>query len=513
MKMLLLNLGLLFAISAEAQFPLFYKVLPTPVYSTHQSDFGLHIIVSGHQLIVSDLFGNEFGQRSVNLFKLDSVANIVKQLRIDGSSQDIWFANSSFCHDNDGNLFFTGGSTITLDDQPTAILKTTENLDSIWLKYYSDNIHISGGYSIQEMPDGNLLLLTSEGYYNFFLWLKLTKIDKNGTIIWQKMISGSLDHILATSLFPTMDGNFLVTAREVYGVHPGQSLPQESALITKVDPEGDVLWTRNTTNDFTDPNTHPIATPLKDGSFAFVWDTLSASNDSLQNVLFKAINCIDLNGNFIWKLPLFAFGGGTIEALKTTANGDILGCGGFQPYDNQVHSFRSHGWLFRASPQGQLLWQRFIMDSTLLQYPVGSIVFTDLAEAPDGGILVTGQLIDSSSKVVVLSLNSEGCLSPACANDAFQYLSPTHEPVRDKLASISLIPNPSDEFVHVKLADLEIKDECLEVFDLTSKRVFLQLFSGQESDIPTMQLPNSVYSVRITQKGIPVAIGKLAVIH
>ena len=76
MKMLLLNLGLLFAISAEAQFPLFYKVLPTPVYSTHQSDFGLHIIVSGHQLIVSDLFGNEFGQRSVNLMALARISGL-----------------------------------------------------------------------------------------------------------------------------------------------------------------------------------------------------------------------------------------------------------------------------------------------------------------------------------------------------------------------------------------------------------------------------------------------------
>lgn len=171
--------------------------------------------------------------------------------------------------------------------------------------------------------------------------------------------------------------------------------------FTATDPEGATGW----------------ALTMPNGDVAVTWATpdtvINGDEDAFPYRKFVA--CLDgENGNQLWKVFFEEEWIKEIAGIKLARNGDIIGVG--------TDLGEGSGWLFRISPQGQLLWEHTY--DNLTNPDIGGLwggcQLYDLCETPDGGIAATGYIVKKNadnqweSDVWLLKVDANGCLTPGC---------------------------------------------------------------------------------------------------
>lgn len=107
-------------------------------------------------------------------------------------------------------------------------LKLDSNGDTIWLKSYSRNSDITGGYGLQTRDGGYILLGKYQGR------ILIVNTDSYGDTLWSKTFGGqtfnpySFDH--------TEDGGYIISGYVAKN--------NQDAFIMKIDSLGDTLWTK-----------------------------------------------------------------------------------------------------------------------------------------------------------------------------------------------------------------------------------------------------------------------------
>jgi hypothetical protein len=106
-----------------------------------------------------------------------------------------------------------------------------------------------------------------------------------------------------------------------------------------------------------------------------------------------------------------------------------LGAGYVDKLDNGIG-----GWVFAMSQEGELLWNREIVD---LRFPAKLSLFNAVEESEDGGVILIGYIIDTLSNsqennqnIWLVKLDSLGCLDLKC-ND-LQIITNNLDPVSEK---------------------------------------------------------------------------------
>ncbi|MBK8473818.1 MAG: T9SS type A sorting domain-containing protein [Sphingobacteriales bacterium] len=164
----------------------------------------------------------------------------------------------------------------------------------------------------------------------------------------------------------------------------------------------------------------------------------------------KFVACLDGDtGNQLWRVFFDEEWGKEIAGIKIARNGDIIGVG--------TDLGEGSCWLFRISPQGQLLWEHTYDNLTYPNAAVwGGCHLYDLCETPDGGIAATGYMVKKNannqweSDVWLLKVDANGCLTPGCTEMIIDVGVSVAEPVAPSLqGSYAVYPNPASNYIQL----------------------------------------------------------------
>lgn len=287
------------------------------------------------------------------------------------------------------------------------------------------------------------------------------------------------------------------------------------AVVRRTDTQGVPIWESQLNNTHSE-NTGFCLVSMPNGNVAVSW----ASPDTVINgdedayPYRKYVACLDgQNGEVLWRVFFEEEYKKEIRGLRIADNGDIIGVGGYIG--------ERSGWLFRISPQGQLLWERTYDHLNATSFTWGGSTLYDLAEAPDGGIVATGNIVKLNASntmepdVWLLKVDANGCLTPNCTEmvvDIGVGVEPAAPPTNPTAPHGLLVPNIA---VHQVDAYYTLTDHShpatLSLYDLQGRLALqqpLNSYQNQQS-VGISHLPDGFYLYQFTQHGQVISSGKL----
>jgi hypothetical protein len=291
-------------------------------------------------------------------------------------------------------------------------------------------------------------------------------------------------------------------------------------VINKIDSLGAIRWI--TTFDpeglFVEGTVFATATP--DGGIAANWARNSHTSAISREV--PVVYKLDEDGDIVWETPFYVprQRSITVGNLFTVSNGDIIGLGSFDDREfNGTNEEVSCSWIFRISPQGEVLWERRICELQS-QWKMSGLLSG--AELPDGSLAFTGFYADTIPdmgpnsyrlRTYLLRVASDGCLQPGC--DTLTVVTSTSEALpapTPKLPVLDISPNPASQSTVVGFDGVELPVGAqLRIYDALARTVTeVPIPLGSTSlALSVHDWPPGVYLLHIERGGIVYARGKL----
>ncbi|MEH7442057.1 S8 family serine peptidase [Bacillus sp. JJ1122] len=247
--------------------------------------------------------------------------------------------------------------------------------------------HVFGDYLLDW---GNDIVETKNGYYvtgykgtpaegetQSKTDIFLAKINKDGSIAWEKMIGEQEKYEGANSLIATLDGNLIFA-----GNKEGEMGGENMAYVVKLDTNGHVLWDK--TYDSQTSITSDRIIQTKDGCYIIAGDIMS--NDPWRKEEFFLIK-IDSLGNEIWRKSMGTEARDYLYDLIENESGEILVTGEHYTLEWKGWEIEeSHrGYLAKFTHDGQLVWEKTIDNG-------GNNMLHEFIKTPDGHYSVVGSI-------------------------------------------------------------------------------------------------------------------------
>lgn len=282
------------------------------------------------------------------------------------------------------------------------VVKLDKSGTKAWQKAYGgsnmDNFRsvtasADGGYllaGVTQSNDGDVSGNHDNGNVNYFdAWV--VKIDKAGTLIWQKTLGGSKsDHPYAITA--TSDGGYVLAGwttsndGDVSGFHGGSS---QDAWVVKLDKDGNTIWGKAFGGTRIDEALSIVNS--SDGGYVMAGLTTSNNGDVSGNHgntgTFDAwVVKLSKEGNLIWQKTL----GGTaydaiLSIIRSGDNGYVL-AGMTRSNNGDVsgnHGGERDAWVLKLDESGNLIWQKTLGGSGV---DMAASIVTNL----DGGYTMAG---------------------------------------------------------------------------------------------------------------------------
>lgn len=290
-----------------------------------------------------------------------------------------------------------------------------------------------------------------------------------------------------------IDSNFVVSSNME---NIGGDSSMDTKQITKFDNEGNILDTFFAPNyDIGSSDVPPEMIVMPDGRYVITHNI----NEFIQNFIPQIVCIEPTTKEFCWKYD-YASSLDTsrivsIGQLSLTQNGDILGTGN----DNiELHGSGNY-YVFRLSPDGEMLWQRtFVRQDENDNYIRGG--FRDVQELSDGSILAIGS--NGDGQIGMMRLSADGCLMDKyCEPLNFLGGSTSVIETMDKKEFI-VYPNPATEKITINLEPLTAENITVISIEGTImiKRDFTSLDLNQ-LEIDVSSFPSGVYGIIINEEG------------
>jgi len=414
----------------------------------------------------------------------------------------------------DGSMYISGKVETNGSPYDIFLMKTNAEGESSWMHTYGGAFEDYNA-TVLFHSDSTLLFLNqltlSNNVNDFTIWLMET--DLEGNVLWEKTFDGGYSIANSKDVLLLDNGDFFIsyTTCESSGVCTPDFF--QTLAITRFDKNGEELWT----NDI--------------AYFEDIYIGGTAVMEALDNggavVSFYRMNFeegwhyppiliwVDSLGNVVNQYDFPADSERYIRDLHKTTSGTIIGVG----YADMLE-LGLGGWVFAMSQEGELLWSRDIND---LRYPEQWGRFNAVQEAENGGLIITGFIIDTlenssdenGSQVWLVKLDSTGCLEPDCG--AVQVISSSVETEKTTESEpFRIYPNPvsgkdcllerNPAFADSQKLDIEIADSL--------GRIIWQKSDSADTvvQLETSHFKQGIYFVKIEdEQGKIIQVEKLVI--
>lgn len=189
------------------------------------------------------------------------------------------------------------------------------------------------------------------------------KFTATGDTAWSK-VYGTTEDEYGMCLLATSDGNLIVAG--IWGGFSGQN----GLYMVKINPAGDVIWTRQfPANNYLSPNQ---LLEMKNG------DLLLSADYNTQGAQLASIRRFKADGSLLWQKDDTA--NTTASASVEMADGSIVTCG------SKMESFQGQAWVRRSDAAGNKIWDK----------NYGSEMETegamDIKQSADGSMVIIGNI-------------------------------------------------------------------------------------------------------------------------
>lgn len=344
--------------------------------------------------------------------------------------------NQGFHIHNDSTYYLSAFMFTADADHDGVIIKTNEEGDSLWMKRYG-TLHFDALNNILPYRDSTLLVLGSYGTGNQLVDLKtwLYIADLDGNILDEHFYGEQFGTSIAQDLIWAHDSTLLLsyTACETPNCNVAES---NNLHIARLNNDLEVLWDNPVWEVYVSSVNHAVL-ELDDGNIAV---STHRHNDQGGALTPPVLLWLDENGNLTdqYEFPVNRLS--EIHDLFQTNNGLIIGAGNADIFEEGIRE--SAGWIFAFSPEGEMLWNRYIKDG---RTPFTSSQFFTGLELEDGSLVFGGEITDTisgTSDLWLVKLDADGCLEPGCSE--LQVVTPTRE-IALLQEQFEVFPNPVEQ--------------------------------------------------------------------
>jgi outer membrane protein assembly factor BamB len=267
---------------------------------------GDHVILAGY----TSSYG--MGGYDLWLVELDAGGVAVRQGTVGGSGDD--FALSA-CNTSDGMMAVTGSTTTGATTMsPDVLLIKLQTTGTLQWQAALGGSYTDEGRSIIETSDGSYVVAGMTGTAGLSSKALIVKLDRTGTVVWQKAFGSGTVQAEASDVVESADGN-LVVAGFV------EELLDRQVLVMKLDGSGGVLWTRSIGT--VAPEEGFALHACADGGVLVAGKIEETFDGSM--LLFK----MDADGVILWQKVIDIAGSvDAAYALEELPSGDIIVAGG-----------------------------------------------------------------------------------------------------------------------------------------------------------------------------------------
>lgn len=245
------------------------------------------------------------------------------------------------------------------------VLKMDANGNIVWQKVLTGNIQVYEINSVQPTADGGFIAVggaqTLDSSKNGAFVIKL---DASGNTVWQKIYGRAGYQDEAYSALWTSDGGYILTGRvSSWG----------GLWICKLDNAGNILWQEGYG---TDAPGHSTIVPTSDGNYLV---SFTAQTNSANVHYYNAILKLDGSGKVIWQKRYGMNDWDYVSSVVPTSDGGYIFAG-------TTYSFgRGNGdaWVAKLDGSGNIAWQK--------AYGLnGSDDASSITPTSDGGYIISG---------------------------------------------------------------------------------------------------------------------------
>ena len=239
-------------------------------------------------------------------------------------------------------LFFVG--EISLDGISTDIwvVKVDQNGDLVWQNIYNYYRLYNSGNSIEQTADGGFIVVGSAASYDehgdLNRNLRIMKLDKDGTFLWQKIFDGGASE-RGHSVLETSNGDFVVA-----GYTASTGAGESDAWILRLNNIGNVVWQKTYGGASADIAYSIYATD--DAGFVVAGSTESFGAGQIDAWVFK----VNGSGDLLWQKTYGNEYDDGLYSIYQSVDGKYLVAG----YTELASFGRSDAWAFKLDGNGNV---------------------------------------------------------------------------------------------------------------------------------------------------------------
>ncbi len=273
--------------------------------------------------------------------------------------------------------------------------------------------------------------------------------------------------------------------------------------LIKFDSLGNVMWTYPA--EYSEVGRFPHLTLTPDGGVVLAWHKEDFETiDPIYPLPSKLLK-IDTWGTLEWEYTFESIYPKELGTLFTTTDGDIVGIGLEELYDSPDTDYEvTAGWIFCMSPEGELKWERNLLDSRYLASGLGMFLIDGL-ELDNGDLMFTGVLQDTfpggvpainNPNTWVIRTDSMGCLTPDCGR--VEVVTEQREIISEKIvSSIILFPNPATDKLFIEVKFPVNTEYAIKVCNSLGNTVFNSSLKNTQVELDISSHPSGLYYVFI----------------
>ncbi len=426
-------------------------------------------------------------------FSLDGQPQLVNTIESTSKTYETWFGGLKYIN----NSFAAMG--YTTDNIYKSLLVIFNDLgDSLWTKSI---YHPDGPLSLKSLVE------TTSGFYLLHhigsgtnTQIYLVKTDLEGHTQWSKTYGASNRNEYPYSIADTGDGLVIGASRSNGNITNQNYIVQD--YIFKVDYEGNVLWSYYSPANVLSKLDDILV--IQEGSILVISaDGIEVPiNPGMSEVQYHPkVYKLSADREMLWErslkdsLPAEAFLNNLEANIELSDGSGYVVAGNMYEHQTQGVGLLS-GVIAKLSPEGALLWKHYLRwgyDRAEAHY------LYDIAETPDGGFILAGQVNDRGDPVKatfqqawLLKVDEQGCLVPGC----LQLSKAEEAPATAAMPQVLLWPNPVQEVLSVYCqAQSELQ---LEIWDMQG-RMWRRCSSGLPQvslALDVAELPAGQYVLR-----------------